>query len=156
MADESAEIFDDLYLGLRAGGAIRKQRRGEASQDDFEGVRDIGPEVARQIWSFVQNSQNRSAIQRLLDAGVAPEPEAEVASKGPFSGKTVVLTGTMSGYTREEAKAEIERRGGRVSGSISRKTDLLVAGEDAGSKLKKARELGVRVVDEKGFRELLK
>jgi DNA ligase (NAD+) len=127
----------------------------DATQEELEGVRDVGPEVARQIWSFVQNPQNRSAIQRLLDAGIAPEPEAEVASKGPFAGKTVVLTGTMTGYTREDAKAEIERRGGRVSGSISKKTDLLVAGEDAGSKLKKAQELGVRVVDENGFRELL-
>jgi DNA ligase (NAD+) len=68
----------------------------------------------------------------------------------------VVLTGTLSGYTREEAKAEIERRGGRVSGSVSRKTDLVVAGADSGSKLKKAQELGVRAVDESGFRELLK
>jgi DNA ligase (NAD+) len=66
-----------------------------------------------------------------------------------------VLTGAMTGYTRDQAKAEVERRGGRVSGSISRKTDLLVAGEDAGSKLKKAAELGVKVVDEAGFRALL-
>jgi DNA ligase (NAD+) len=72
-----------------------------------------------------------------------------------FAGKTVVLTGTLSGYTREEAKAEVERRGGRVAGTVSRKTFLVVAGEDAGTKLKKAQELGVRVVDEKGFRELL-
>jgi DNA ligase (NAD+) len=67
----------------------------------------------------------------------------------------VVLTGTLTQYSREQAKVEIERRGGRVSGSVSRKTDLLVAGEDAGTKLKKAQELGVRVVDENGFRELL-
>jgi DNA ligase (NAD+) len=67
----------------------------------------------------------------------------------------VVLTGTLAGYTREEAKAEVERRGGRIAGSVSRKTDLVVAGGDSGSKLKKAQELGVRVVDEKGFKELL-
>jgi DNA ligase (NAD+) len=67
----------------------------------------------------------------------------------------VVLTGTLTQYSREQAKAEIERRGGRVSGSVSRKTDLVIAGEDAGSKLKKAQELGVRVVDENGFKELL-
>ena len=73
-----------------------------------------------------------------------------------FAGKTVVLTGTLTQYSRESAKVEIERRGGRVSGSVSRKTDLVVAGEDAGSKLKKAQELGVRVVDENGFTELLK
>jgi DNA ligase (NAD+) len=126
-----------------------------ATQDDLESVRDVGPVVARQIWTFLQNPENRVAIERLLAAGVAPEPEVAVAAAGVFAGKTVVLTGTLSGYTREEAKAEVERRGGRVAGTVSRKTDLVVAGEEAGTKLKKAQELGVRVVDEKGFRELL-
>jgi DNA ligase (NAD+) len=74
---------------------------------------------------------------------------------GAFQGKTVVLTGTLSRLTREQAKEEIERRGGKVSGSVSRKTDLVVAGEDAGSKLKKAAELGVKVVDEEAFLGLL-
>ena len=128
----------------------------EASLDDLQAVRDVGPEVARHIWTFVQNAENRAAIARLLEAGIAPEPESPAATAGAFAGKTVVLTGTLTGSTREEAKAEIERRGGRVAGSVSRKTDLVVAGEDSGSKLKKAQELGVRVVDEKGFRELLK
>jgi DNA ligase (NAD+) len=128
----------------------------DASLDDLQGVRDVGPEVARHIYNFVQNPENRIAIKRLADAGVSPEPEAQVATAGPFAGKTVVLTGTLAGYTREEAKAEIERRGGRVAGSVSRKTDMVVAGEDAGSKVKKAQELGVRVVDEAGFREMLR
>ena len=127
----------------------------DASQDDLEAVRDVGPIVARQIWSFLQNPENRAAIDRLLAAGVAPEADAPAATAGAFAGKTVVLTGTLSGYTREQAKAEIERRGGRVAGTVSRKTDLIVAGEESGTKLKKAQELGVRVVDEKGFRELL-
>jgi DNA ligase (NAD+) len=118
-------------------------------------VRDVGPLVAAQIHEFVTKPENRDAIQRLLKAGIQPEPEAAAATAGPFAGKSVVLTGTLSGYTRDEAKAEIERRGGRVAGSVSRKTDLVVAGGDAGSKLKKAQELGVRIVDENGFRELL-
>jgi DNA ligase (NAD+) len=126
-----------------------------ASQEELESVRDVGPIVARQIWTFLQNPENRVAIERLLAAGVAPEPEEPVAAAGWFAGKTVVLTGTLTSYTREEAKAEVERRGGRVAGTVSRKTDLVVAGEEAGTKLKKAQELGVRVVDEKGFRELL-
>ena len=128
----------------------------DASLDDLQAVRDVGPEVARHIWTFVQNAENRAAIDRLLQAGVAPEAEAPAATAGVFAGRTVVLTGTLTGSTREEAKAEIERRGGRVAGSVSRKTDLVVAGADSGSKLKKAQELGVRVVDEQGFRELLK
>jgi DNA ligase (NAD+) len=70
-------------------------------------------------------------------------------------GKTVVLTGGMSAMSREQAKEEVERRGGKVSGSVSRKTDFVVAGEDAGSKLKKAQELGVRILDEQAFLQLL-
>ena len=126
-----------------------------ASFDDLQAVRDVGPAVALQVSEFLRKAENRAAIDRFLAAGVAPEPEPVASAAGPFAGKTVVLTGAMSGYTRDQAKAEVERRGGRVSGSISRKTDLLVAGEDAGSKLKKAAELGVKVVDEAGFRALL-
>jgi DNA ligase (NAD+) len=126
-----------------------------ASVEDLQSVRDVGPEVARQVHGFLALPEQQELIRRLLEAGVRPEPEQAVAAAGPFAGKTVVLTGTMSRYSREEAKAEIERRGGRVSGSISRKTDLLVAGEDAGSKLAKAQELGVRIVDENEFAALV-
>src|SRR6266481_1644250 len=128
----------------------------DASVEQLQAVRDVGPEVARQIHDFLAVPEQRETIRQLLAAGLRPEPEQAVAAAGPFAGKTVVLTGTLKQYSRESAKAEIERRGGRVSGSVSRKTDLVVAGEDAGSKLKKAQELGVRVVDEDGFRELLK
>jgi len=127
-----------------------------ASVEDLQSVRDVGPEVARQIHDFLALPGQREMIGQLLAAGVRPDPEAAAATGGALAGKTVVLTGTLAKYSRESAKAEIERRGGRVSGSVSRKTDLVVAGEDAGSTLKKAQELGVRVVDEDGFRELLK
>ena len=127
----------------------------DASVEDLQSVRDVGPEVARHIHDFLALPDQREVIRQLLAAGVRPEPDQVVATAGPFAGKTVVLTGTLTQYSREQAKAEIERRGGRVSGSVSRKTDLVVAGGDAGSKLKKAQELGVRVVDENGFRELL-
>ena len=127
-----------------------------ASVEDLQSVRDVGPEVARQIHEFLAMPGQREMIEELLRAGVKPEPEPEVTTQGMLSGKTVVITGTLTRYTREDAKAEIERRGGRVAGSVSRKTDLVVAGEDAGSKLKKAQELGVRVVDENGFKEMLK
>ena len=127
-----------------------------ASVEDLQSVRDVGPEVARQIHDLLALPGQREMIGQLLAAGERPDPEVAVATEGALAGKTVVLTGTLAKYSRESAKAEIERRGGRVSGSVSRKTDLVVAGEDAGSKLKKAQELGVRVVDEDGFRELLK
>jgi DNA ligase (NAD+) len=126
----------------------------DADEAALQGVRDVGPEVARQVREWTQEPRNREVVARLIAAGVAAAAEA-VATGGPFAGKTVVLTGGLSGMSRDEAKAAIERRGGKVSGSVSRKTDLVVAGEDAGSKLKKAAELGVKVVDEAGFLALL-
>ncbi len=130
------------------------ERLLDATLDELQAVRDVGPEVAQQIHDFTQTAENREAVRRLLAAGIHPAPEV-VEARGPFAGKTVVLTGSLTAWSREQAKAEIERRGGRVSGSVSRKTDLVVAGEDSGTKLKKAAELGVRVVDEAAFRALL-
>src|SRR5438067_2559120 len=130
------------------------ERLLDATLDDLQAVRDVGPEVAQQIHDFTQTAENRDAIRRLLAAGIHPAPEV-VEARGPFVGKTVVLTGSLTAWSREQAKAEIERRGGRVSGSVSRKTDLVVAGEEAGTKLNKAKELGVRIVDESAFRALL-
>ncbi|HEX4621296.1 MAG TPA: NAD-dependent DNA ligase LigA, partial [Myxococcaceae bacterium] len=126
----------------------------DASEDDLMRVRDVGPEMARSIHAFLQEPQNRAVIEELLAAGVEPTPP-EAVQGGAFSGKTVVLTGGLTLLTREQAKEEIERRGGRISGSVSRKTDYVVAGEDAGSKLKKAQELGLKVLDEKTFVALL-
>ena len=126
----------------------------DASEDALLAVRDIGPETAGEIRAWTQEPQNRRVVERLLAAGVRPEPE-RIDARGPLAGKTVVLTGGLGALSRDEAKAEIERRGGKVSGSVSRKTDLVVAGEEAGSKLAKARELGVRVVDEAQFLAML-
>ena len=126
----------------------------DADADALTRVKDVGPEMAKVIAGFFSEPQNREGIEALLAAGVTPQPP-EDTSKGPFAGKTVVLTGTLAALTREQAKEEVERRGGKVSGSVSRKTDFLVAGEEAGSKLKKAAELGVKVLDERAFLDLL-
>jgi len=126
----------------------------DADADALTRVKDVGPEMAKVIAGFFSSPQNREGIEALLAAGVAPQPP-EDTSRGPFAGKTVVLTGTLAGLTREQAKEEVERRGGKVSGSVSKKTDFLVAGEEAGSKLKKAAELGVKVLDERAFLDLL-
>jgi DNA ligase (NAD+) len=130
------------------------QRFVDASEEDLLAVRDIGPETAREIRAWTSEPQNRRVVERLLAAGIRPEPE-KIDARGPLAGKTLVLTGALAKLSRDEAKAEIERRGGKVSGSVSRKTDLVVAGEDAGSKLAKARELGVRIVSEDEFLALL-
>jgi DNA ligase (NAD+) len=151
-------------LGIRQVGEATAKALADAFRDvravmdaDAEAltrVKDVGPLVARSIHHHFQVPTNRALVEALLAAGVTPAPPEEVTG-GPFAGKTVVLTGTLSAMGREEAKAEVERRGGKVSGSVSKKTDLVVAGEEAGSKLKKAQELGVRVVDEQGFLALL-
>ena len=125
-----------------------------ATEEELKGVRDIGEETAREIRAWTSEPQNQRVVRRLLEAGLQPAPE-EVATRGFFAGKTVVLTGSLARRSRDEAKAEVERRGGKVSGSVSRKTHLVVAGEDAGSKLQKARELGVKVIGEDEFETLL-
>jgi DNA ligase (NAD+) len=126
----------------------------DADEEALLAIRDIGPESAREIRAWTAEAQNRRVVERLLEAGVAPEAEA-VDARGPLAGKTVVLTGGLAKLSRDDAKAEIERRGGKISASVSRKTDLVVAGEDAGSKLKKAQELGVKVIDEEALLRLL-
>ena len=136
----------------RAFGTV--QRFLDATEEELLGVRDVGPETAREIRAWTEEPQNRRVVERLRAAGVRPAPE-QVDARGPFAGKTVVLTGGLAKLSRDEAKAEVERRGGKISGSVSRKTDLVVAGEDAGSKLKKAQELGVKVVDEEAFLRML-
>jgi DNA ligase (NAD+) len=136
----------------RAFGSI--ERFMDAGEEALLAVRDVGPETAAEIRAWTGEPQNRKVVERLLQAGVRAAPE-QVEARGPFAGKTVVLTGGMGKLSRDDAKAEIERRGGKVSGSVSRKTDLVVAGEEAGSKLKKAQELGVRVIGEEEFLRLL-
>ncbi len=126
----------------------------DLSAEQLESVRDVGPEVARSMEQFFKEAQNREVIERLLAAGVFPEAE-KAPEGGPFANKTVVLTGTLSSMAREDAKAEIEKRGGKVAGSVSKKTGLVVAGEAAGSKLVKAQQLGIQVVDEAAFLKML-
>ncbi len=125
-----------------------------ADEEALQRVRDVGPALAGEIHSFFAEPQNRESIQRLLHAGIQPKAE-KVSREGVFAGKSLVLTGTLSSLSREEAKAESERRGGRVSGSVSRKTDFVVAGEEPGSKVEKAKELGVPILDEAAFKAKL-
>ena len=125
-----------------------------ATEEALLQVRDVGPETAGEIRAWIDEPQNRRVVDRLVLAGLRPEPE-EAPRGGAFAGKTVVLTGSLTKLSRDEAKAEIERRGGKVSGSVSRKTDLVVLGEEAGSKAAKARELGVKVADEEEFLRML-
>ncbi|MCC2675312.1 MAG: ligA [Ramlibacter sp.] len=128
----------------------------EAGVERLLEVPDVGPIVAESLHAFFQQPHNREVIEQLRACGVQWEegPPAVQAPK-PLSGKTVVLTGTLPTLSREEAKEMLEAAGAKVAGSVSKKTDYVVAGAEAGSKLDKARELGVAVLDEDGLRGLL-
>ena len=110
--------------------------------------------MAESILSFLHNPENLRVIERLLAAGVAPTVE-EKRVGGKFTGKTFVFTGSLTRFTRDRAKLLVENEGGHAAGSVSKKTDFVVAGEEAGSKLTRARELGVKVMTEDEFLALL-
>ena len=119
-------------------------------------VRDVGPVVAHSIVDFLREPHNREVIEQLRACGVVwQEHEMRVATGLPLSGKTFVLTGTLPSLSRDEAKEKLEALGAKVSGSVSKKTDYVLAGSEAGSKLDKARELGVTILDEAQFMALL-
>jgi len=128
-----------------------------ATEDELVEVPDVGPIVASRIRSFFDETHNRDVIKALRDSGVHWQESApqRSPSKGGLSGKTFVLTGTLPSMTRDEAKQKIQACGGKVTGSVSKKTSYLVYGDKAGSKLAKAQELGVETIDEAGLTVLL-
>lgn len=127
----------------------------DASLDDLLTVKDVGPVVANSITSFMEEAHNREVIEQLLASGMQLSVEEKVISAA-VAGKTFVLTGTFPTMTRDQAKDLLEKAGAKVAGSVSKKTDYVVAGADAGSKLTKAEELGVPVIDEVAMVDLLK
>ncbi|HVN90560.1 MAG TPA: NAD-dependent DNA ligase LigA [Candidatus Binataceae bacterium] len=127
----------------------------DATEDDLTGVRDIGGEVARSIREYFDEPRNRHAVERLARELKIIAPQEPAQGRGALREKSFVLTGGLASMTREEAERRILGAGGRVTSSVSRKTDFVVAGTDPGSKLRKAQELGVRVLDEAEFAALL-
>ena len=125
-----------------------------ATQEDLERVQEVGPKVAAAVHEFFENEQNRALVERLKELGLKMTAEKKLRTT-QLEGLTFVLTGTFPTLSREEAKEKIEAAGGKVSGSVSKKTNYVVGGEEAGSKLTKAGELGVAVIDEAKLLELL-
>ena len=128
-----------------------------ATDEELQNVADVGPVVAARIRAFFEEQHNLDVIARLKEYGV-DWPESEplaTADDGVLSGKTFVITGTLPTMTRDEAKESIQLAGGKVTGSVSSKTDFLVAGEKAGSKLTKAENLDVTILDEVDLRKLI-
>jgi DNA ligase (NAD+) len=157
-----------IALGIRGVGDViasllaRKYRDLDelmkASADDIDAIEGIGPSIAEAIVDWFSQSANREFLKKLKKAGFWPKSEPPKARTGPqpFAGKIFVVTGTLPTFSRKDAKEFIEDLGGKVTDSVSAKTSYLVVGEDAGSKLDKARELGVKILDEKALRALAK
>jgi DNA ligase (NAD+) len=128
----------------------------DASPEQLLEVADVGPVVAQSLHTFFQQPHNREVVEQLRACGLRwPEGPPAEREALPLAGKTFVITGTLPSLGRDEAKAMLEAAGAKVAGSVSKKTDYLVAGAEAGSKLAKAQELGVAVLDEAGMRALL-
>src|SRR5213083_372801 len=163
-ASKTREMWRVLYgLGILHVGAGVAKTLGRsfpdldavfaASVDQLTGAEDVGEVIADSIVQWYAEPRNRQLIERLRKAGTNFESSlySPQAGAGPFAGKTFVLTGTLPTLTREEATAKIEARGGKVSSSVSKKTDYVLAGEEAGSKLDRAHKLGIKILDEKEF-----
>jgi len=127
-----------------------------ASAEELEAVDEVGPNTAAAVRAYFSHPKNRELVEKLRGHGVRLEgPQRRPAASGPLAGKTAVLTGTMPGISREDAAARLEAAGAKVSGSVSKKTDYVVVGESAGSKLEKARSLGVKTVTWEEMLEIL-
>jgi len=148
------------FVGERAAMLLARHFRsldalGEASVEAIDDIYEIGPVVAESVHQWFRDPANRRLVERLEAAGLRIEEQSAGPASLSFQGMQFVLTGTLDTMTRDEAKAAIEGRGGRVTSSVSKKTSVVVAGRDAGSKLDKAKELGVKTIDEAEFREKL-
>lgn len=179
MADKSAQnVIDSIEvsktrplwrliagLGIRHIGVQTAQDLAEhfgsldalmnASQIELDAVEQIGEKVAQSVYEFFHNERNTAVIEELLSAGVKPQLPRKAKAKGKLAGKTIVVTGTLENFSRQQAEQAIRQAGAKSSGSVSKKTDYVLAGENPGSKLDKARTLGVEIVDEKQFMKMI-
>ena len=153
--------FGIRHVGVKASKILARKYRTidrlmKASFEELSSLEDVGPVMADSVREFFLQDQTIDLVKRLKEAGVNTKSlEKEVEDK-IFEGKTFVLTGTLEKYTRTEASDIIEKFGGKTSGSVSKKTDYVLAGEDAGSKLSKAQSLGITILSEADFDELIK
>jgi len=148
VGERTAQFLADHFGSL--------DKLASATEEELFEVEEVGPRVAEAILEFFQEERNRKVIEKLREAGLQFEQKKVGRHRGlPLQGKQFVLTGTLPNYSREDAKKMIEDAGGRVTASVSKKTDYVVAGADPGSKLDKTRELGVKTIDEAGLLKLL-
>jgi DNA ligase (NAD+) len=168
VAASKAQPLDRLLVGLsirHVGGHVAQvlarhfhnlQALAAASEDDLNAVAEIGPTIAASVAAWFATERNQDLVRRLVEAGLNTEAEGGApASPQVLAGRAIVLTGGLDGFTRDEASRAIEERGGRVASSVSKRTDYVVVGHDAGSKAERAVELGIPTLDEGAFRRLL-
>jgi DNA ligase (NAD+) len=144
---QSAQILAEHFGSLNA--------LMTAGEEELAEIDQIGPTMAKSIYEYFHDPENRSVIDQLLAAGVRPEQPKTIRSE-KLAGKTIVVTGTLENFSRQQAEQAIRQAGGKASSSVSKKTDFVLAGENPGSKLDKARRLGVEVIDEKQFMRIIK
>lgn len=152
------------HIGERAAQVLARAFHSvdmlcSATAEQLQSTPEIGPVLAESLRSWLDEPRNRELLDRLRAAGVrmeVPEAERQVKAPGPLAGKTYVLTGTLSSMTREQATSALEQLGGKVVGSVSKKTTAVIVGAEAGSKADKAKDLGVQLLDEPAFLELIR
>jgi DNA ligase (NAD+) len=167
-ASKSRDLSNLIYalgirhVGERTAGILAHEmgsleRLASATVEELDAIPEIGLTVAESVHDWFDDEGNRALCDRLRAAGVKTEAARRSSAQTDerFAGKQFVLTGTLVSFTRDEARALIEARGGRVNASVSKKTDYVVAGEAAGSKLEKAESLGVTIIDEAAFKDML-
>ena len=135
-------------------GSIEKI--GSASLEELADTPEMGPVMAESVYAFFQNKENAGILKKLKDAGLKMTGDVKKVTTGPLAGKSIVITGTLKDFSRSVAEEAVRKAGGNPSSSVSKNTDFLLAGEEAGSKLDKAKTLGVKIIDEEEFKRLLK
>jgi DNA ligase (NAD+) len=143
VGEHLAEVLADNFGGLDS--------LSRASEEELNQIPEVGPRIAQSVAAFFRQQQTRQLLEKLRRAGVWPEAKKEQAKEGYFTGKTVVFTGELSAMSRQEAESLVKDQGGKASGSVSKKTDFVVAGASPGSKYTKAQELGVPILSEEEF-----
>ena len=142
----SAQILAEHFDSLDALASAEKEK--------FEAIDQIGPIMAESVYEYFHDAANMSVIEELLAAGVTPEQTGKKHS-GKMTGKTFVITGTLENFTRQQAEQAVRQAGGKTSSSVSKKTDFILVGKNSGSKLDKAQNFGIKIINEKEFLELL-
>jgi DNA ligase (NAD+) len=130
-------------------------RLAEAGIDELQGINEIGPVMAESIYNFLRTDENKKVIERLKNKGVNTKEKDMGSKSGNMEGKNFVVTGSLENFSRHQIEELIRRSGGNASSSVSKNTDYLVAGKDPGSKFDKAKELGVKIINETEFKKLL-